>query len=113
MRDIRALNIKGVSPPGRLTPGLALASLLAVAWLLWLMLEHGIYCSSEIYSSPSVVMTARGPDGERIVLDDFREAYRWMAHNLPAGSKVRCMSLIHTYPLCEVLGALALHFLCS
>ncbi len=39
------------------------------------------------YSSPSVVLQARNPDGSKTVFDDFREAYYWLAHNTPENAK--------------------------
>ncbi|KAA8586476.1 hypothetical protein FQN60_000312, partial [Etheostoma spectabile] len=38
---------------------------------------------NEAYSSPSIVLSARGGDGSRIIFDDFREAYYWLRHNTP------------------------------
>jgi dolichyl-diphosphooligosaccharide--protein glycosyltransferase len=37
--------------------------------------------ASEAYSSPSIVLQAKGHDGSRIIFDDFREAYRWLSQN--------------------------------
>lgn len=37
--------------------------------------------ASEAYSSPSIVLQARGHDGSKIIFDDFREAYRWLSQN--------------------------------
>jgi len=44
--------------------------------------------TSEAYSSPSIVLTARTHDGSRIIFDDFREAYWWLRHNTPENSKI-------------------------
>ena len=49
---------------------------------------HCVWAVSEAYSSPSIVLTARGYDGSRIVFDDFREAYWWLRHNTPEDSKI-------------------------
>uniref|UniRef100_A0A8C4T8T4 Dolichyl-diphosphooligosaccharide--protein glycosyltransferase subunit STT3A n=1 Tax=Erpetoichthys calabaricus TaxID=27687 RepID=A0A8C4T8T4_ERPCA len=48
---------------------------------------HSTWVTSEAYSSPSIVLSARGGDGSRIIFDDFREAYYWLRHNTP---EVRC-----------------------
>ncbi|CAG5126051.1 unnamed protein product [Candidula unifasciata] len=37
---------------------------------------------------PSIVLSARGGDGSRIIFDDFREAYYWLRHNTPEDAKV-------------------------
>lgn len=47
---------------------------------------HCTWVTSEAYSSPSIVLSARGGDGSRIIFDDFREAYYWLRHNTPEAS---------------------------
>ena len=42
---------------------------------------HCTWVTSEAYSSPSIVLSARGGDGGRIIFDDFREAYYWLWQN--------------------------------
>ncbi|KAI8502179.1 PREDICTED: dolichyl-diphosphooligosaccharide--protein glycosyltransferase subunit STT3A [Branchiostoma belcheri] len=49
---------------------------------------HCTWVTSEAYSSPSIVLSARGGDGSRIIFDDFREAYYWLRHNTPEDAKV-------------------------
>jgi dolichyl-diphosphooligosaccharide--protein glycosyltransferase len=49
---------------------------------------HCIWVTSEAYSSPSIVLSARGHDGSRIIFDDFREAYYWLRQNTPEDAKV-------------------------
>ncbi|XP_063724781.1 dolichyl-diphosphooligosaccharide--protein glycosyltransferase subunit STT3A-like [Symsagittifera roscoffensis] len=49
---------------------------------------HCVWVTSEAYSSPSIVLGAKGGDGNRIIFDDFREAYRWLAKNTAEDSKV-------------------------
>uniref|UniRef100_A0A8C8J344 Dolichyl-diphosphooligosaccharide--protein glycosyltransferase subunit STT3A n=1 Tax=Oncorhynchus tshawytscha TaxID=74940 RepID=A0A8C8J344_ONCTS len=49
---------------------------------------HSTWVTSEAYSSPSIVLSARGGDGSRIIFDDFREAYYWLRHNTPVDAKV-------------------------
>jgi len=44
---------------------------------------HCTWVTSEAYSSPSIVLSARGGDGSRIIFDDFREAYYWLRQNTP------------------------------
>lgn len=43
--------------------------------------QHSIWVTSEAYSSPSIVLAARGANGGRIIFDDFREAYYWLRQN--------------------------------
>lgn len=49
---------------------------------------HCIWVTSEAYSSPSIVLSARSHDGSRIVFDDFREAYYWLRQNTAEDAKV-------------------------
>jgi dolichyl-diphosphooligosaccharide--protein glycosyltransferase len=56
--------------------------------LLCLYSYHCIWVTSEAYSSPSIVLSARGHDGSRIIFDDFREAYFWLRQNTPEDAKV-------------------------
>lgn len=44
---------------------------------------HCTWVTSEAYSSPSIVLSARTHDGGRIIFDDFREAYYWLKMNTP------------------------------
>lgn len=39
---------------------------------------HSTMLASEAYSSPSIIMSGRKPDGNKYIIDDFREAYYWM-----------------------------------
>jgi len=49
---------------------------------------HCIWVTSEAYSSPSIVLSARSNDGGRIIFDDFREAYWWLRENTPEDAKI-------------------------
>lgn len=57
-----------------------------VAWafvgmMTFLLITYTFHCTwvtSEAYSSPSIVLSARSMDGSRIIFDDFREAYYWL-----------------------------------
>eukprot|EP00010_Vexillifera_abyssalis_P008769 CAMPEP_0201547152 /NCGR_PEP_ID=MMETSP0173_2-20130828/3571_1 /ASSEMBLY_ACC=CAM_ASM_000268 /TAXON_ID=218659 /ORGANISM="Vexillifera sp., Strain DIVA3 564/2" /LENGTH=642 /DNA_ID=CAMNT_0047956093 /DNA_START=239 /DNA_END=2167 /DNA_ORIENTATION=+ len=49
---------------------------------------HCIWVSSEAYSSPSIVLAARGAQGEQIIFDDFRESYYWLRQNSAPDAKI-------------------------
>jgi len=49
---------------------------------------HCTWVTSEAYSSPSIVLAAKQPDGSRIIFDDFRESYRWLAYNTAPDARV-------------------------
>ncbi|XP_050308354.1 dolichyl-diphosphooligosaccharide--protein glycosyltransferase subunit STT3A [Anthonomus grandis grandis] len=49
---------------------------------------HSTWVTSEAYSSPSIVLSARAHDGSRIIFDDFREAYGWLKSNTPEDARI-------------------------
>lgn len=49
---------------------------------------HCTWVTSEAYSSPSIVLSAKTHNGDKIIFDDFREAYYWLRHNTPADAKI-------------------------
>ncbi|KAL0234586.1 hypothetical protein PCE1_001622 [Barthelona sp. PCE] len=59
-----------------------------VTLMLIMYMRHCIWVGSEAYSSPSIVLAARGHDGSRIIFDDFREAYSWISHNTKPDAKI-------------------------
>lgn len=61
----------------------ALVTLFLVTYAL-----HCVWATSEAYSSPSIVLSARSHDGSRIIFDDFREAYWWLRMNTPENAKI-------------------------
>lgn len=56
--------------------------------LLFQYVRHAIWATSEAYSSPSVVLSARGARGERIFFDDLRSSYYWLRQNTPHDARV-------------------------
>jgi len=49
---------------------------------------HCTWVTSEAYSSPSIVLSAKGGNGEKIIFDDFREAYYWLRYNTHEDAKI-------------------------
>ncbi|KAG8749967.1 oligosaccharyl transferase stt3 subunit, partial [Ceratobasidium sp. 423] len=65
--------------------------LVVIGNTVFLMLVFVLHCTwvtSNAYSSPSVVLASRGPDGSQNIIDDFREAYYWLRMNTPETSVV-------------------------
>lgn len=70
-------------------PGeLAWVMIAGITVLLFFYVMHCTWVTSEAYSSPSIVLAAKGHNGQRIIFDDFREAYYWLSENTPPDSKV-------------------------
>ncbi|KAJ1565809.1 oligosaccharyl transferase stt3 subunit, partial [Cladochytrium tenue] len=56
--------------------------------LLCLFSWHCTWVTSNAYSSPSIVLATRGPDGSQVIIDDFREAYYWLRQNSDEKDKI-------------------------
>ncbi|EXJ78289.1 dolichyl-diphosphooligosaccharide-protein glycosyltransferase [Capronia epimyces CBS 606.96] len=59
-----------------------------VTGFLLLFVAHCTWVTSNAYSSPSVVLASRLPDGSQHIIDDYREAYYWLRQNTPYNAKV-------------------------
>ncbi|KAI9889160.1 MAG: oligosaccharyl transferase stt3 subunit [Vezdaea aestivalis] len=60
----------------------------AVTTFLLLFVLHCTWVTSNAYSSPSVVLASRLPDGSQHIIDDYREAYYWLRQNTPDDAKI-------------------------
>lgn len=56
--------------------------------LLLTHVVHATWVACTIYSNPNVMSSWHTAARERLVADDFRDAYSWMRHNLKRGSVV-------------------------
>jgi dolichyl-diphosphooligosaccharide--protein glycosyltransferase len=59
-----------------------------VTTYLLLFVLHCTWVTSNAYSSPSVVLASRLPDGSQHIIDDYREAYYWLRQNTPKDAKI-------------------------
>lgn len=55
---------------------------------LFLFVLHCTWVTSNAYSSPSVVLASRMPDGSQHIIDDYREAYYWLRKNTAEDAKI-------------------------
>lgn len=60
----------------------------AIAAYLFLFVAHCTWVTSNAYSSPSVVLASRLPDGSQYIIDDYREAYYWLRQNTDKNAKI-------------------------
>ncbi|KAJ5180440.1 hypothetical protein N7492_003650 [Penicillium capsulatum] len=60
----------------------------SVTVYLLLFVAHCTWVTSNAYSSPSVVLASRMPDGSQFIIDDYREAYYWLRQNTPDNAKI-------------------------
>lgn len=55
---------------------------------LLMFVSHCTWVTSNAYSSPSVVLASRMPDGSQHIIDDYREAYQWLRQNTKEDAKI-------------------------
>jgi len=60
----------------------------AFTFMLLLFVLHCTWVTSTAYSSPSVVLASKNPDGSTNIIDDFREAYYWLRMNTKKDAKI-------------------------
>lgn len=60
----------------------------SVTTYLLLFVLHCTWVTSNAYSSPSVVLASKLPDGSQHIIDDYREAYYWLRQNTAENAKV-------------------------
>ncbi|CAG8904036.1 unnamed protein product [Penicillium egyptiacum] len=60
----------------------------SVTLYLLMFVAHCTWVTSNAYSSPSVVLASKLPDGSQLIIDDYREAYYWLRQNTPDNAKI-------------------------
>ncbi|MCJ1270436.1 oligosaccharyl transferase stt3 subunit [Lobaria immixta] len=60
----------------------------SITTYLLLFVLHCTWVTSNAYSSPSVVLASKLPDGSQHIIDDYREAYYWLRQNTADNAKV-------------------------
>lgn len=60
----------------------------SVTTYLLLFVLHCTWVTSNAYSSPSVVLASKLPDGSQHIIDDYREAYYWLRQNTVKNAKI-------------------------
>lgn len=60
----------------------------AMTIYLLIFVAHCTWVTSNAYSSPSVVLASRLPDGSQHIIDDYREAYQWLRQNTAEDAKI-------------------------
>eukprot|EP00127_Corallochytrium_limacisporum_P001943 Clim_evm98s88 gene=Clim_evmTU98s88 len=66
----------------------ALGAAVLIGVLLFQFSYHSIWMTSRQYSNPSVILASNRPDGSRVIIDDFREAYWWLRTNTPEDTRI-------------------------
>ncbi|XP_011689835.1 PREDICTED: dolichyl-diphosphooligosaccharide--protein glycosyltransferase subunit STT3B isoform X1 [Wasmannia auropunctata] len=71
-----------------LGPNLRNVIVIGMLMLMMMFTVHCTWVTSNAYSSPSIVLASYSNDGGRAILDDFREAYYWLAQNTANDARV-------------------------
>lgn len=88
IRESRLSPTQKAKLPKSLNLEFSLILVFGITFVLIFYSVHCIWVTSEAYSSPSIVLAARGNDGNRIIFDDFREAYYWLSQNTHKNAKI-------------------------
>ena len=76
------------SRPAAMPKHVSAVAAAALVFLLLFYLVSCIYMAADLFSNPSVVLMSRDRMGNRLVIDDFREAYTWMRMNTDPSAKI-------------------------
>ena len=49
---------------------------------------HSTWMAAEAYSSPSIILASRTQSGDKVLIDDYREAYDWIRQNTDPADKI-------------------------
>ena len=49
---------------------------------------HSTWIAAEAYSSPSIILASKGREGQKVLIDDYREAYDWIRQNTDPSAKI-------------------------
>mmetsp|Transcript_59114 Transcript_59114/g.68406 ORF Transcript_59114/g.68406 Transcript_59114/m.68406 type:complete len:756 (+) Transcript_59114:26-2293(+) len=66
-------------------------SLLGIAFIVYsicIYIFHATAAGAEAYSSPSIILASRDRQGNRYIIDDYREAYYWLRRNTKTDAKI-------------------------
>lgn len=84
----RSTQTKSGGAPGVTSYFPKAVTMIFVVVSLLLFVAHCTWVTSNAYSSPSVVLASRLPDGSQYIIDDYREAYYWLRQNTPQNAKI-------------------------
>ena len=62
--------------------------LTVIGFVLAKYVFHSTWVAAEAYSSPSIIMASRDNQGNKVLIDDYREAYNWIRQNTDPADKI-------------------------
>ena len=66
----------------------AVMMLTVIIYILSNYVFHSTWIAAEAYSSPSIILASRGKNGQKFLIDDYREAYDWLRQNTDPSAKI-------------------------
>mmetsp|Transcript_34527 Transcript_34527/g.31225 ORF Transcript_34527/g.31225 Transcript_34527/m.31225 type:complete len:449 (-) Transcript_34527:73-1419(-) len=82
-------SIKNRNPGKKRAPlEASIVGIIFIAYLVTTYIFHATMTGAEAYSSPSVVLASRDRMGNKVIIDDFREAYYWLRRNTKDDAKI-------------------------
>lgn len=82
------LSITFNEKPKKINILLCFLGLIALCMISTKYVVHSNYAGIEAYSSPSIILSSRGRNGQRVIIDDYREAYYWLRTNTASDAKI-------------------------
>ncbi|KAL2214080.1 oligosaccharyl transferase STT3 subunit [Sarocladium strictum] len=89
-KNVTSSGLRSASQPfiGVYSIGSKAAIVAAMTVYLVMFVAHCTWVTSNAYSSPSVVLASKMPDGSQHIIDDYREAYQWLRQNTKEDAKI-------------------------
>lgn len=89
-KAVKSQGLRGSEKPiiGIFSPIPKIAATTSLVVYLLMFVTHCTWVTSNAYSSPSVVLASRMPDGSQHIIDDYREAYQWLRQNTKEDAKI-------------------------
>lgn len=89
-KAVKSQGLRGSERPklGIFSPIPKVAATASMVVYLLMFVTHCTWVTSNAYSSPSVVLASRLPDGSQHIIDDYREAYQWLRQNTKKDAKI-------------------------
>jgi len=83
-------SIRGTTKPGKKRAAWEISVLgtILLVYLASTYVFHATFTGAEAYSSPSVVLSSRDRNGNKMIIDDFREGYYWLRRNTKDDAKI-------------------------
>lgn len=89
-KSVRSFILPKIEKPKkyRIPPEIAIIGLVILGYYCSIYVLHANFAGSEAYASPSIILSSRDRQGNRNIIDDYREAYYWLRMNTRPDDKI-------------------------